>query len=247
MRYLNREQLLDVVEESNRLLSLDCSLVTSSIPVEIWKTILSTALNQFSSIYLPSTTESLQALQSTLQGWSCVSRLWSSLSRNLVRDYFIEKKIYSNWVLRQFDDLTALTIDSYPCNIQIETILKMTNLSSLSLRFLNITDDKNINVVTEFPLSQMTNLTCLDLSHSRMCLEGVNNLNKENISNTSNIDQSFFYLTKLAEFSLRFNPCITDNVAKYLSHLTKLSLQNCSLTNEFLKNLTNLKSLSLRG
>lgn len=164
LKYLNRQQLLHIAFDTNRLLSLGCASVTDSIPEEVWQIVLKIGVNNNKNFphKAKSSNEYLARIQAFLQRIGCVCQSWKKLSRELVSLYFEDRESYSDWVLKHFEGLSTLKYTWFGNRISKETIMNMKNLTKL------VVDSRDAEVprVDRF-LKKLTNLSSLTLVSSK--------------------------------------------------------------------------------
>lgn len=242
----NRHELISIIDESNRLLALECSEITSTVPEEVWQSIFLKACEQKKSFefYFSSTNRSfpgiLIAKEKLLRRLGCVSRSFSVCVHAVIQICFDGNYSFSNWVLSHLPVVeTSLNLS---CNSWIEdgTLAKLTHLQSLQLN-----DPWYYSIITESSLSLLTNLTELSVENNTkitdLSVNNLTNLTKLKAFNSSITEVSLQTLTNLRslEGSWRF---ADDTIAK-LSYLTTLTCH--SLSTREAKSFTQLKSLSI--
>lgn len=161
LKCFNRDELYSIINESNRLLSLECSEIPVSVPEELWRLIFFKASVDYDYLHQIKSSEKcfgaiLASRQKMLQKLSCVSRSFSNYAHRLVNIWFIGSYhiIKSNWLFSHLPvEETSLCL-SYNTTITESTLSKLTHLQSLNLDFSS-------KPITDSLVSQLSNLTQL--------------------------------------------------------------------------------------
>jgi internalin A len=134
-------------------------------------------------------------------------------------------------IIATFPNMRSLTLDDCPKITQegFSPVSKLANLTTLSLKKMNITDLS--------PLQNLTNLTKLDVE-----IEQESELDSEKPIDISPLQN----LKKLTYLSLSKSPISDISIVQGLPNLTTLILDDITITNiDFVKGLPNLTTLKL--
>lgn len=100
LKGFSRSELFAIVNESNRLLNLECCQVVLSVPDEIWRHILTLSFRE---------KQNTSDTELFLRLLSCVSRRFSFIVADVVRFFFSHSEPgFSSWILARCTDLTSL-------------------------------------------------------------------------------------------------------------------------------------------
>jgi hypothetical protein len=221
LKEFNRSELLSIILESKRILSLECSTLFLTVPDEIWKIIFGFSIRHDREI---------KNIELQFRLLSCVSARWSLIINDIVKFYFSlhVDLSYSAWTLSKFTHLSSLSIEHYPMRAssttttELENVMKrMTNLTFLKVSFY---EDKSF--MTDRVLKKLTNLITLDVVDCRR-------ISSEGLKPLINLQ------------TLHFQNCLNncDEGIKKLTGLTHLRCYDNTFSDNGVKNLTNLSIL----
>lgn len=211
----SRSELLSIAKECTRILNQECSEIVSSIPQELWYSILLVLLRK---------EKATRDVESLLRCCACVSYRWSSVVNEIIRDFFSTEPYFSPWILARLGSfsLTSLTLPTIPYSrrsLFIQALPNLTKLTSLEVSQL-ISVERGI-------LKNLTNLTSLQICHG---------YHFDDIEYLTNL--------KILK-TLAGSCNIVDETIKNLSNLTSLHLIETHLTASAIRHLTNLTYLRI--